>query len=200
MGVSRHVVRCAVCGQQFALPSGADVARAHCTACGTATAIGNRLADYVYSAPVVSPAAPRKPPLAHNWRTALRPAALTGLLWGLCGAVVFGVVAGLACLIILGGDTASSALWAGIDFGLLTGFLLGFIWGFNTKFDASAGVAAAFGGLAGLLITLVHYFGEWAIFTAQPDDPAYIYGIMGFGGGAFAGWVGVIVREWREEA
>jgi hypothetical protein len=114
--------------------------------------------------------------------------------------VVFGVVTGLACLAILGTDTASSALWAGIDFGLLTGFLLCFTWGFNVRFDSTAGFAAAVGGLAGLVITLIHYFGEWAIFLTQPDDPAYIYGIMGLAGGAFAGWVGVIVREWREDA
>lgn len=79
------------------------------------------------------------------------------------------------------------------------GFLLGSVWGAMASLRPEIPQAGLIGGAIGLVETLAHHFGEW-ILIAEPDTPAYIFGIMGFAAGGVSAITAVGYLEYRDDA
>lgn len=199
MSAQPQTVVCGVCGITMTVPAGCPLNLARCSVCQSPLT-GSSLSDELFGGPLGKPASPpaKVQPTRRTWiplRTML-DAASASVFWGVAGGLTGGlVITVLSYPLFEDTETIRGAA----DFGILMGFLLGSVWGAMASLRPEIPQAGLIGGAIGLVETLAHHFGEW-ILIAEPDTPAYIFGIMGFAAGGVSAITAVGYLEYRDDA
>jgi hypothetical protein len=181
------------------VPAGCHLNLARCSVCQSPLT-GASLSDELFGgklekAAPVSSKPQSKPQSAVPVRVIL-DAVRASVLWGVLGGLAGGVVTAAITLPLFEDATT---IRGATDFGVLMGFLLGSVWGAMASLRPESLQAGLIGGGIGLVETLVHHFGEWLL-VAEPDTPAYLFGIMGFAAGAVTAVAAAWYLGYRDEA
>lgn len=199
MSAQPQTVVCGVCGIAMTVPAGCPLNLARCSVCQLPLT-GCSLSDELFGGSLGKPASPpaKVQPTRRTWipLRAMLDAAGASVLWGVAGGLAGGLVITLLAYPLFD-DTET--IRGAADFGILMGFLLGSVWGAMASLRPEMPQAGLIGGAIGLVETLAHHFGEW-ILIAEPDTPAYIFGIMGFAAGGVTAITAVGYLEYRGDA